>query len=90
MNTRTLAKFLKCIRLSNLNLASSQIHTTSKLNGSQYYPINDDVFGLNEEHKQLRQTVFNFFQKELAPNAQEIDKSNNFKDMRVCDQLLDF
>jgi isovaleryl-CoA dehydrogenase len=31
----------------------------------------------------LRQAVFNFFQKELAPKAQEIDKSNDFKDMRV-------
>ena len=28
---------------------------------------------------QLRQTVFNFAQKELAPLAQEIDKQNEFK-----------
>lgn len=28
---------------------------------------------------QLRQTVFDFFQKELAPFAQEIDKTNEFK-----------
>jgi len=31
---------------------------------------------------QLRETAFNFFQKELAPYAEEIDKSNEFKDMR--------
>lgn len=28
---------------------------------------------------QLRETVFNFAQKELAPHAQEIDKNNEFK-----------
>lgn len=31
---------------------------------------------------QLRQTVFNFAQKELAPFAQEIDRNNEFKDLR--------
>jgi isovaleryl-CoA dehydrogenase len=31
---------------------------------------------------QLRQTVFNFAQKELAPFAYEIDKNNEFKDLR--------
>ena len=30
----------------------------------------------------LRQTVFNFAQKELAPFAQEIDKNNEFKELR--------
>jgi hypothetical protein len=29
------------------------IHTSNKLNSTQYYPINDDVFGLNEEQKQV-------------------------------------
>lgn len=33
-------------------------------------------------YSQLRQTVFNFAQKELAPFAQEIDKNNEFKDLR--------
>lgn len=32
---------------------------------------------------QLRQTVFNFVQKELAPKAAEIDKTNNFPELRV-------
>lgn len=31
---------------------------------------------------QLRQTVFNFAQKELAPFAYEIDKNNEFKELR--------
>ena len=32
--------------------------------------------------RQLRETVFNFCQKELAPKAAAIDKENNFADMR--------
>lgn len=47
-----------------------------------HYPIDDAMFGLTEEQSALRQTVFNFAQKELAPFAQEIDKNNEFKDLR--------
>ncbi|XP_033735706.1 isovaleryl-CoA dehydrogenase, mitochondrial-like isoform X1 [Pecten maximus] len=47
-----------------------------------YYPINDNLFGLNSEEKQLRESVFQFCQKELAPKAAEIDKSNEFKDIK--------
>ncbi|CAG9800564.1 unnamed protein product [Chironomus riparius] len=47
-----------------------------------YYPIDDAFFGLTEEQSALRQTAFNFAQKELAPFAQEIDKNNEFKDLR--------
>ena len=32
---------------------------------------------------QLRQTVYQFVQKELAPKADEIDKTNDFKEMKV-------
>ncbi len=32
--------------------------------------------------RQLRETVFNFCQKELAPLAAEIDRENNFDKMR--------
>jgi hypothetical protein len=39
--------------------------------------------GLSEEHIQLREAVFNFAQKELAPHAQAIDKENNFSDLRA-------
>lgn len=31
---------------------------------------------------QLRQMVFDFAQKELAPKAGEIDRENNFKELR--------
>ncbi|CAC5373158.1 unnamed protein product [Mytilus coruscus] len=47
-----------------------------------YYPVNDSLFGLTEEQIQLRQSVFQFCQKELAPKAQEIDHKNEFTEMR--------
>ncbi|RZF40332.1 hypothetical protein LSTR_LSTR006941 [Laodelphax striatellus] len=49
---------------------------------SQYYPIDDELLGLTTEQKQLRESIFNLAQKELAPKAKEIDKENNFKDLR--------
>jgi len=36
------------------------------------------VNGLTEEQKQLRETIFNFCQKELAPHADLIDKLDDF------------
>ena len=36
---------------------------------------------------QLRQSVFQFCQKELAPKAQEIDKTNTFADMKVMFEI---
>lgn len=44
-----------------------------------HYPINDAIYGLDEEQQKLREVAFNFFQKELAPYAKEIDKADNFK-----------
>ncbi|XP_043267464.1 isovaleryl-CoA dehydrogenase, mitochondrial [Venturia canescens] len=49
---------------------------------SQFYPIDENIFGLNGQQKELRSTVFNFAQKELAPKAAEIDKNNEFVDLR--------
>ncbi|XP_068819920.1 isovaleryl-CoA dehydrogenase, mitochondrial isoform X1 [Capricornis sumatraensis] len=46
-------------------------------------PVDDAINGLNEEQKQLRQTVAKFLQEHLAPQAQEIDQSNEFKNLRV-------
>lgn len=40
------------------------------------------MFGLSEEEQQLRKTVFDFAQKELAPKAGEIDRENTFVGMR--------
>lgn len=47
-----------------------------------YYPIDDHVFGLTSEQQQLREVVFNFAQKELAPKAAEIDRTNHFPELR--------
>ena len=47
-----------------------------------HYPIDDLNFGLTDEQRQLRETVFNFCQKELAPHADAIDKDNNFPQLR--------
>ncbi|KAH0954040.1 hypothetical protein HN011_008405 [Eciton burchellii] len=50
---------------------------------SRYYEMNDNILGLNNEQKELRSLVFNFVQKELAPKAAEIDKKNNFDELRT-------
>uniref|UniRef100_D2SNL6 Isovaleryl-CoA dehydrogenase, mitochondrial n=1 Tax=Heliothis virescens TaxID=7102 RepID=D2SNL6_HELVI len=47
-----------------------------------HYPIDEHVFGLSSEQQQLRQSVFDFAQKELAPKAAQIDKENNFAKLR--------
>lgn len=47
-----------------------------------HYPIDEKVFGLSDDHRQLRESVFNFCQKELAPHADRIDKENNFAELR--------
>ncbi len=47
-----------------------------------HYPVDDVMFGLSDDQRALRETVFNFCQKELAPHAQEIDAKNNFDQMR--------
>ncbi|XP_067673733.1 isovaleryl-CoA dehydrogenase, mitochondrial-like isoform X2 [Haliotis asinina] len=62
--------------LSNLTV------TVRATRNCSYFPIDDSLFNLAEEQRQLRQSVFQFAQKELAPKAEEIDKSNDFKDMR--------
>ena len=46
------------------------------IRNQSYYPINDTIFGLSQEQKQLRETVFKFSQKELAPLAHRLDKEN--------------
>ncbi|KAL0603031.1 Isovaleryl-CoA dehydrogenase, mitochondrial [Plecturocebus cupreus] len=45
-------------------------------------PVDDAINGLSEEQKQLRQTMAKFLQEHLAPKAQEIDRSNEFKNLR--------
>jgi isovaleryl-CoA dehydrogenase len=56
--------------------------TTPPCRTLTHYPIDDTVFGLTDDQRQLRETVFNFCQKELAPHADDIDKNNNFPQLR--------
>lgn len=44
--------------------------------------VDDHVTGITEEQKQLRDTVSSFFQKELTPHADQIDKDNTFPLLR--------
>ncbi|XP_062589764.1 isovaleryl-CoA dehydrogenase, mitochondrial-like isoform X1 [Saccostrea cucullata] len=57
-------------------------HLLRTVRCSSYFPVNDSLFGLTSEQKQLRETVFQFCEKELGPKADEIDKTNEFKDMK--------
>jgi len=74
------------LRLALSNLLKNPLKNSNKSSqfarSLSHYPIDENVFGLTEEQIQLRQTIFNFAQKELAPYADEIDKSNNFKQIR--------
>lgn len=65
-----------------LSLRYAGAVTSHIRNHGAYYPIDDTVFGLTEEQRQLRKTVFDFAQKELAPKAAEIDKENSFSELR--------
>ena len=60
-----------------------QIHPvyTKKCRTFTHYPIDDTVFGLTEDQSQLRETIFKFCQKELAPHAYAIDKQNEFPEI---------
>ncbi|CAF1203847.1 unnamed protein product [Adineta steineri] len=72
-------------RLVSVNRQSllSSVKIFKRLQSStQYYAINDDIYGLTDDQKQLRETVFTFAQKELAPYANEIDKTNTFPKLR--------
>lgn len=49
---------------------------------SSHCPIDDHLFGLNEAQQQLRQSAFQFVQKELAPHSHQIDKNDKFPQLR--------
>jgi len=53
---------------------------SSNVRQLSHYPIDDRVNGLNEDQIQLRESVFSFCQKELAPFADQIDKADDFVD----------
>ncbi|CAF0948720.1 unnamed protein product [Adineta steineri] len=63
------------------NLSSIKIFKRLQ-SSTRYYSINDDIYGLTDDQKQLRTTVFTFVQKELAPYANDIDRTNTFSKLR--------
>lgn len=65
--------------LSNLLPRCVAAAVPQQTRGAAHYPVNDKFYGLNEEQQKLREIAFNFYQKELAPYAKEIDKNDNFK-----------
>ena len=71
-------------RLPKLILPNNQCLSllSQKYQNFSLYTIDDNVFGLNEDQKQLRATIHNFCQKELAPHADAIDKQNDFPQIR--------
>ncbi|XP_024944936.1 isovaleryl-CoA dehydrogenase, mitochondrial isoform X2 [Cephus cinctus] len=79
MNLLTYRFGLRIAALSNFT-RNSGVHNVRFL--SKYYPIDENIFGLTEQQKELRTMVFNFAQKELAPNASEIDRKNQFDELR--------
>ncbi len=52
INTRRL--FTKLQKINNFLQNNNSIHTSNSFNSAtQYYPINDSVFGLTDEQKQV-------------------------------------
>ncbi|KAK7501257.1 hypothetical protein BaRGS_00007382 [Batillaria attramentaria] len=78
----TMARTLSLGRLCCRQFLTASGVRSSPLRSCSYYPINDNLYGLTDEQKQLRESVFQFVQKELAPKAQQIDKDNTFADMK--------
>ncbi|XP_027725828.1 isovaleryl-CoA dehydrogenase, mitochondrial isoform X2 [Vombatus ursinus] len=76
-----LAAWLGCARLPWWRVRPPAPFATRR--GYSTMPVDDTINGLNEEQKQLRQTMFKFLQQHLAPKAHEIDQTNEFKDLRL-------
>lgn len=70
------------LKVSNLLRNVCRANKISFREVSQFYPIDEHIFGLTTEQIQLRESIFNFAQKELASKANEIDKNNKFEDLR--------
>ncbi|KAL3282573.1 hypothetical protein HHI36_005751 [Cryptolaemus montrouzieri] len=68
--------------LPNLLRNIGKVHKEKIRKVSQFYPIDEHVFGLTQEQIQLRESIFNFAQKELASKATEIDRNNKFEELR--------
>ncbi|RMX36972.1 hypothetical protein pdam_00005090 [Pocillopora damicornis] len=71
-------------RVLRKSLLQNSLFQASKCLGIRNFSVDvdDNVSGITSEQKQLRETVSNFCQKELAPYADQIDKENNFLQLR--------
>ncbi|KAG8201723.1 hypothetical protein JTE90_012784 [Oedothorax gibbosus] len=76
MNAIKCSSYLR--KISNLKRIAPVISTRCL----SHYPVDDKISGLNQEQQQLRETVFQFCEKELAPHAYDIDKNNTFPQIR--------
>uniref|UniRef100_A0A0N5BVT0 Isovaleryl-CoA dehydrogenase, mitochondrial n=1 Tax=Strongyloides papillosus TaxID=174720 RepID=A0A0N5BVT0_STREA len=74
--------------VKNIFKKTNQISNLSRVGRFSTYPIEDDMFGLTEEQKHLRKTVFDITQKELAPYASKIDKDNGWDNLRNFWKIL--
>ncbi|XP_052738362.1 isovaleryl-CoA dehydrogenase, mitochondrial [Bicyclus anynana] len=70
------------VRLAKINKLLVKCGNVTGFRCMSHYPIDEQIFGLNSDQQQLRQLVFDFAQKELAPKAADIDRENNFKELR--------
>ncbi|XP_077863986.1 isovaleryl-CoA dehydrogenase, mitochondrial-like [Saccoglossus kowalevskii] len=61
---------------------AKSVKSTASSSSGTFVDIDDAIFGLNDEQKQLRETVFRFVQTELAPYASEIDSTDEFVGFR--------
>ncbi|XP_033122305.1 isovaleryl-CoA dehydrogenase, mitochondrial-like [Anneissia japonica] len=73
--------FVRSVLVKSKHRPSSCVTKLSRAIGS-YVEVDDEVSCLTEDQKQLRRTVFRFAQDELAPHAQEIDRTNDFPQIR--------
>jgi len=62
-----------CFKLLSKQIKRPQMITSRS---QSFYPVNDDLYGLTSDEKQMRETAFNFAQKEIAPLADRLDKEN--------------
>lgn len=68
------------MRLSRRMLTFSCFSSVRHL--GNHYPIQDELYGLDADARQLREAVFQMTQKRLAPRAATIDKTNSFPQIR--------
>lgn len=75
MSIRLAVKSLGC-HVTRKSFVGPQSVVASRF--MSHYPVNDHIFGLDEDKQKLREIAFNFSQKELAPFAKAIDKNDDF------------